>query len=198
MPKKPGLIIDMSTEYVDSYITEATEDTPKKYYIRGEFGRINMPNRNKRIYTEKIMTEAINETLSTIGNRNMLGQINHPATPNIDYENSTHIVTKLEIQEDGRVYGEAEVLDPERFPKANILIGLIESKVKFGISSRGYGKVLRKPGGLLEVAPGYKLLTYDIVNNPSSWEAFPEPVYEDVELEEEEITVKNIFEEIFN
>ncbi len=191
--KETGILSD------DMYIIEGSsiqeEDGSKKYYLKGEFGRVNTKNKNGRIYPKNVMESALKESKELLESRGMVGELGHPPTPQINYENATHVMTKLEINEDGRVYGEAEVLDPKRFPKANIVVGLIENKIKFGVSSRGYGKVLRN-GELMEVAPGYKLVTWDIVQEPSSFNAFPEPVYEDVEIDK--LTkIKDILNEMF-
>jgi hypothetical protein len=193
--KKQSWLQEHAIYNVDTLITEDNEGK-KKYIMKGEFGRVKLPNKNGRVYTEEVMKAAINENSEIIESRRMMGELDHPPTPKVNLKEVSHVVTKLELQEDGSVYGEAEVLPT---PNGEILKSLIESGIKLGISSRGYGKVLRK-GDLLEVAPGYKMITFDIVADPSSQKAFPEPVYEDVELGPEPtgITVSDIFNEVFS
>jgi len=165
-------------------ITEGTEgNAKKKYYLKGEFSKVNEKNKNGRIYPKNIMLEALNQTKQMISDRRMLGEIEHPKSPAINLKEVSHVVTKLELNEDGVLYGEAEVLDT---PNGEILKNLIESNIKLGISSRGYGKVIKK-GDLLEVAPGYNLVCFDVVADPSSNNAYPSAIHENVEYIEEKV-----------
>jgi hypothetical protein len=75
----------------------------------------------------------------------------------------------------GEVIGEAEVLGT---PAGVILKELLKGGVKLGISSRGFGSTKAAPGGLQEVQDDYKLVTFDIVSDPSTPGAFPQAVYE--------------------
>jgi hypothetical protein len=78
--------------------------------------------------------------------------------------------------------GEAEVLQT---PAGKILESLIKSGVKLGISSRGFGSV-KDRNGLNEVQEDFKLVTFDIVSDPSTPGAFPNAVYEHKEEQPEE------------
>lgn len=194
MVKEPGLLQEEATYENIEFLSEAKDNGQKKYKLKGEFGRFGVPNKNKRIYPKEVYEVAINENSEIVTARGMMGELDHPPTPKVNLDRVSHVVTALKLEEDGRLYGEAEVLDT---PSGEILKALIDGGVRIGVSSRGYGKVLRK-GDLLEVAPGYKMITFDIVADPSSQKAFPEPVYEDVEVasSEPKVTVKNIIEDV--
>ena len=57
----------------------------------------------------------------------------------------------------------------------NICKTLIESGVKLGVSSRGSGNVTES-GKVSD----FEIITVDIVANPSAPEAYPDPIYEQV------------------
>jgi hypothetical protein len=118
----------------------------------------------------------------------MLGEINHPDSAGINLEKASHKITKLEMQSNGHMYGEAEILQT---PAGKILEGLIKSKVKLGISSRGFGSV-KEVNGLNEVQSDYKLVTFDIVSDPSTPGAYPNAVYENKTVDVSAETVTNL------
>jgi hypothetical protein len=114
-----------------------------------------------------------------VNGRQMLGEINHPVSPIPNPAEASHLITKLTLNENGVLYGEAEILDT---PKGKIVQSLLDRRVRLGISTRGAGKTIQR-NGLVEVAKGYKLFTLDLVSNPSSLDAFPNAIYENEEKE---------------
>ena len=105
----------------------------------------------------------------------MIGELDHPSDAKIHLEKASHIITNLEMTPTGEVIGEAEVLST---PTGVILQELLKANIKLGISSRGFGSLKPKDKGLQEVQEDYKLVTFDIVSDPSTPGAFPDPVYE--------------------
>ena len=81
-----------------------------------------------------------------------------------------HLVTDLQLQEDGNVTGAAEILDT---PNGQILKTLFESGAQVGISSRGSGSV---QNGVVQ--EDFKLGTFDFVARPSTPGALPRPAGE--------------------
>lgn len=84
----------------------------------------------------------------------------------------SHLITKVWM-EGKDVWGEAEVLDKLHY--GSELRGLIESGVRPGISSRGVGDMeVRESNGqeLYYVMPGYSLVTWDVVAEPSVKKAY--------------------------
>ena len=70
-----------------------------------------------------------------------------------------------------RVMGEGEVLNT---PAGKVLSELLRAGVKLGISSRGTGSVeLDESGGNYVVGENYNMITFDMVSEPSSQDAFP-------------------------
>ena len=160
--------------------SELNEDgTDKKFKLKGRFQHADLPNGNGRVYPRTVLESSIQKTSDAILNRRMLGELDHPNDAKIHLEKVSHVITKLELTEDGQVYGEAEVL-----PKASgkILESLLRSGVKLGISSRGFGSTKKNDKGLDEVQNDFKLVTFDIVSDPSTPNAFPQAVYESKDL----------------
>jgi hypothetical protein len=154
-----------------------------KIYARGEFGRVDVPTANGRIYPRKLMEREINRLLEDIKSRSVsvCGCCDHPADGKTSIKEISHVVTDLSIGEDGIVYGEAEVLD--KTPAGKVLRGLIESGIKVGVSSRGYGSTAPVRGKLQgeEVQDDFVLKTYDFVSDPAMRTAIPAIYTEDVD-----------------
>lgn len=164
-------------------VQELNEDgMPKTFKLKGIFQKGDTPNGNGRSYPGAVLEAAVNSTLNLVQEGRMLGELDHPADAKIHLDKVSHKVTKLEMK-NGTVYGEAEVL---KTPAGKILESLLKSGVKLGISSRGFGST-KEVGGLHEVQDDYKLVTFDIVSDPSTPGAFPNPVYEHKEHKKQEI-----------
>lgn len=166
----------------------------KKCFLKGEFSRCGVVNKNKRIYPREIFELAIKENLDKIKNRQMLGEVNHPQTPIVDPLKASHVITKLELLENGIIYGEAEIFDT---PSGLIIQELIKRNIKIGISSRGYGQTVVNRQGLHEVSKGFKLFTFDIVSDSSSFEAYPNAIFENNNYLIKQKTIKDVLIESF-
>lgn len=164
-------------------LEELNEDgMPKKLKIKGRFGLGGAVNGNHRIYPTGVLGEAVTRVQTMVCERRMLGELDHPADAKIHLDKVSHVITKLEMRPNGEVYGEAEVLPTAQ---GKILESLLKSGVKLGISSRGFGSTKDTNEGLQEVQGDYRLVTFDIVSDPSAPGAFPNPVYESKENQDE-------------
>ena len=164
-------------------INELNEDgQPKKLKLNGIFGKYGTVNGNRRNYSRAVMESAVGSVMPLITERRMIGELDHPEDAKPHLKNASHLVTKLELKENGEVYGEAEVLPTA---SGKILEALLKSGVKLGISSRGFGST-KLVNGIQEVQDDYKLVTFDIVSDPSAPGAFPKAVYEQKENQNEE------------
>lgn len=173
------LIFDIDSnsniEKVDE-INEATGEVEKKYKIKGVFSTINTKNRNGRIYPEKLWKEQVEKYQDVIksGSINTLMEYEHPARSNVDPMEAVAKINKLYI-EGKYVMGEAVLLNNA---KANQLKSLIDNGVKISVSSRGVGSVVDS------VVKDFNLITYDIVSNPSDYNATMNGVCESFKLNE--------------
>ena len=164
-----------SIEKVDE-LNETTGQVEKKYKIKGIFSTINTKNRNGRIYPEKLWKEQVEKYQDVIasGSINTLMEYEHPARSNVDPMEAVAKINKLYI--DGKyVMGEAVLLNNT---KANQLKSLIDNGVKISVSSRGVGSVVDS------VVKDFNLITYDIVSNPSDYNATMNGVCESYQLNE--------------
>jgi hypothetical protein len=176
------------TEFRDFSYEVLTEERPnngtKKMCLRGLFQHGNIRNGNGRVYPAPILEREINKNLDKVKGRNMLGELDHPTEGKIHLDQVSHLVTELNMQEDGRVLGAIEVFDGTDeeggTPKGRILSSLIKRGVKLGISSRGFGST-KSHDDVNEVQDDYKLITFDIVADPSTPGAYPSAVYESKE-----------------
>lgn len=161
---------------LDYTVEELNEDgMPKKFKLKGRFQHADLPNGNGRVYPRSVLESSIQKTSQAISERRMLGELDHPNDAKIHLEKVSHVVTALKLNEDGQMYGEAEVLPTA---SGKILEQLLRAGVKLGISSRGFGSTKKNGKGLDEVQNDFKLVTFDIVSDPSTPNAFPQAVYE--------------------
>jgi len=152
--------IDVAEQLVE--INESSGE--KKYFIRGSWSTMVDKNKNGRSYPEHIWKREVDKYQPTLedGSINSLMEYKHPPRSSVDPMEAVAKITKLHIE--GRyVMGEAVLLDND---KANKLKSLIDNGIKISVSSRGLGAVDRNG-----VVTDYKLITYDIVPDPSDFNA---------------------------
>lgn len=160
-------------------ILEASSTTPGRMTVEGVGQRCDVPNQNKRIYTKALWEKLQKDpkVLSILEKRQMIGMLNHPASGETDPEKGSHIVTKFWMPENSNeVYIRAEILDT---PVGKILQEYIKAGVVIGVSSRGKGEV-KSQGGVDYVQENFNLVTWDFVLNPSTHNAYPKLVTENV------------------
>jgi len=158
------------------FLTEATKDGSKSYFIEGIFMQANKKNRNGRVYpTEILQKEAKRYTTEFIKKKRAFGELGHPDGPTVNLERVSHMIE--ELQEVGQNFmGRAKILDT---PYGKIVKNLIDEGAQLGVSSRGMGSL--KPGGngISEVQGDFYLATAaDIVADPSAPDAFVHGIME--------------------
>ena len=176
--------IDSKSELeVTEQVNEATGNTEKKYKINGIFSTIGEKNRNGRIYTKQIWESEISSYQDnfTNGSINTLMEWEHPSRTNVDPMQAVAKIESLKI-EGNYVIGEAVLLNNE---KAQQLKSLIDNGIKISVSSRGVGNVRN---GIVE---NFKLITYDLVSDPSDYNATMNGVCESYQLNEGVVQGKN-------
>lgn len=169
--------IDSKSELeVSEQVNEATGNTEKKYKIKGIFSTIGEKNRNGRIYPRPIWESEISNYQENFenGSINTLMEWEHPSRTNVDPMQAVAKIESLKI-EGNYVMGEAVLLNNE---KAQQLKSLIDNGIKISVSSRGVGNVRN---GIVE---DFKLITYDLVSDPSDYNATMNGVCESYQLNE--------------
>lgn len=150
------------------------ESTGGGFKYKGIFGEAERINKNKRLYSNPIMSEAVNKIQSQIHSAvGLLGEFNHPKSPTVNPENACIKITSLKM--DGNyMLGEATVLSGT--PKGDLLIGLRKHNSILPVSTRALGRI-EEANGYNNVV-GMDLVTVDCVYNQSCQSATPEMVME--------------------
>jgi len=156
------------TENIDDakFITEKTEDGKKKLYIEGTFLVAEKINRNNRMYKmDTLRREVQRYTEEYIDKNRALGELAHPASPQINLDRASHRI--ISLKEDGNTfYGKALVLDT---PCGLIAKNLIEGGVSLGVSSRAMGSLSLTKEGYNLVQDDLRIATAaDLVHDPSA------------------------------
>jgi hypothetical protein len=156
---------------LDSMICEVLEEAAgKKYSIRGPFIEANIKNKNNRIYPGPVIRPQVEKYQDAITENRAVGELNHPATLEIDPKNISHKITSLKFEGANVVMGEAVIGGTNN---GMTVRALMDMGVKLGVSSRGAGTL--KEG---IVQKDYKYVCNDIVWEPSAPSAFVEGILE--------------------
>ena len=142
--------------------------------IRGPYMECEMVNKNQRIYTESEMAREVDRyNREMVETKRALGELNHPASAEVDLERACHMVTSL--RKDGKtIWGESIVLST---PTGQIVRSLINDGVKVGMSSRALGQLSEEPSGINRVNE-MRLIAVDCVADPSCPRAFVNGILE--------------------
>ena len=142
----------------------------KKVKVRGKFQKCDEQNNNGRVYPKKVLENQVKALQDKIQERSLVGALDHPPNDAIHLSQASHLITKLWVESNGDVMGEAEILST---PSGKIVEALLNDGVKIGISSRGLGSVSESEKGKI-VNEDFKLITFDLVSDPSTKGAYPE------------------------
>ena len=159
--------------------------------IAGIFQRADSPNQNNRIYEKTLLVREMTRLDEAIKERRLMGELDHPTHDAVKLGNVSHLVTKLTMKGNDML-GEAEILNT---PCGQVAQALIKGGVKLGISSRGMGSLTER-GGYALVNDDFKLVTFDLVADPSTKGAFPGLVNESKEFIEE--TIRTTYDKALN
>lgn len=183
--------MNLQDVFVIENLTVLNEGVTGPLKIRGIFQRADEANHNNRIYPKKVLENQVNHLINAISERRLVGELDHPTYEMVKLSNASHLITGLKIQ-GNEVIGEAEILPT---PAGKVVEGLIRGGVKIGISSRGMGTLSEGRNGTKTVNEDFKLVTFDIVADPSTRGAFP-TLSESREIKKEkkliESTIKSV------
>jgi hypothetical protein len=140
--------------------------------FRGKFQEAEAVNKNKRMYPFDVLDENVQRLQEAIKGRGLIGELDHPTDSIVHFATASHIVTRL-WWDGNTLMGEGEILNT---PHGKVLRALIEDGVKIGISSRGVGNGKVNEDGILVIGESYKLITFDAVADPSTFDAFQKKV----------------------
>lgn len=149
----------------------------KFWFVEGIFAQAEVVNNNKRLYPKNILLRECNKFVTEqIDTNRAVGELNHPDSPSINYENVTHKIESLAEQGNDFI-GRAKII---RKGKGEIIGSLLEAGVKIAMSSRALGSISKKDG-INVIDENLSLRTFDIVSDPGAPAAFMNGIMEGVE-----------------
>ena len=83
------------------------DDTGGKVVVRGEFARAGLATENKRIYPRTLWEREISKLDRAMQERRMFGELDHPNDGRTQLTRVSHLVTGMNVTEQGIVLGEA-------------------------------------------------------------------------------------------
>ena len=148
-------------------------DHSKPFEFYAVLQKYNTPNRNGRIYPEKILKREAENYKKMINKGVSLSELNHPESSLIDLDRVSHIIT--EVWWDGIILmGKLRLLTSPGFhergicsTKGDLAANYLRQGVTLGISSRGVGSLAKK-GEQNEVQDDFELICFDLVSSPST------------------------------
>jgi hypothetical protein len=152
------------------------KDGIKQYFIKGPFMVAETLNGNKRVYPRSVLEGELGRYAQIISENRAMGELGHPSNPTLNLDRVSHIITQLTMNEN-IVFGKAKILDT---PCGKIAKTFLDEGIRLGVSSRGLGSI-KESNGLKVVQPDFKLMTVDIVAEPSGPGCFVESLVEGVE-----------------
>jgi hypothetical protein len=160
------------------HIVEGTEDAPKRHYLQGIFMESGIKNRNGRIYDDSVLRPEVERFNRDIVKENRgFGELGHPDGPTINLDRVCTLIKEIS-QNGGQYRGKAQVMET---PMGQIVKGLLEGGAKLGVSSRALGSLKEGEDGAMMVQPDLRLITVDVVADPSAPNAFVEGIMESKE-----------------
>ena len=148
-------------------------DHSKPFEYFAVLQKYNVPNRNGRIYPEKILKRESENYKKLIGKGVSLSELNHPESSLIDLDRVSHIITDI-WWDKNILLGKLRLLTSPGFHERGVIsckgdqaANLLRQGVTLGISSRGVGS-LKKVGEQNEVQDDFELICFDLVSSPST------------------------------
>ena len=179
---KKMILVEYDAGYIDpnerrnlSMIRENRDmlDHSKPFEFYAVLQKYDTPNRNGRIYPEKILKREAENYKKMIQKGTALSELNHPESSLIDLDRVSHAIT--DIWWEGPVLlGKLKLLTSPGFhergivsTKGDLAANYLRQGVTLGISSRGVGS-LKKVGEQNEVQEDFELICFDLVSSPST------------------------------
>lgn len=177
-----GILIEYDAGYISPTETRNVEiireskgmlDHSKPFEFYAVLQKYNTPNRNGRVYPEKILKREAENYKKMINKGIALSELNHPESSLIDLDRVSHAIT--DVWWEGNVLmGKIKLLTSPGFhesgicsTKGDLAANYLRQGVTLGISSRGVGS-LKKVGEQNEVQDDFELICFDLVSSPST------------------------------
>ena len=170
-----GILIEYDAGYINpkegrnyEILKESSNhlDHSKPFEFYAVLQKYNTPNRNGRVYPEKILKRESENYRKMIEKGTSLSELNHPESSLIDLDRVSHLIT--DIWWEGPVLlGKLKLLTSPGFhergivsTKGDLAANYLRQGVTLGISSRGVGS-LKKFGEQNEVQDDFELICFN-------------------------------------
>jgi hypothetical protein len=173
-------------------------DYSKPFVFYATLQKYGVPNRNGRVYPEKILKREAEKYKEMINRGMAISELNHPESSLIDLDRVSHSITEV-WWEDNVLMGKIKLLTTPGFhergivsSKGDVAANMMRQGVTMGVSSRGVGSLV-KSGEQNEVQDDFELICFDLVSSPSTPGAYlylnkeDRPKYEEKLTENEKI-----------
>ena len=148
-------------------------DHSKPFVFYATLQKYGVPNRNGRIYPEKILKREAEKYKDMINRGMSISELNHPESSLIDLDRVAHLITDV-WWEDNVLMGKIKLLTTPGFhergivsSKGDVAANMMRQGVTMGVSSRGVGSLVKK-GEQNEVQEDFELICFDLVSSPST------------------------------
>ena len=177
-----GILVEYDAGYInpndnrnETLIRESSDmlDHSKPFEFYAVLQKYDTPNRNGRLYPERILKREAENYKKMIKKGTALSELNHPESSLIDLDRVSHAIT--EVWWEGNVLmGKIKLLTSPGYhergivsTKGDLAANYLRQGVTLGISSRGVGS-LKKIGEQNEVQDDFELICFDLVSSPST------------------------------
>jgi len=150
---------------------------PHPFVLNAVLQRYGAENANGRIYPEAILKREVERYQEKINERRAIAELNHPSESTIDLSRVAINVNETWWQ-GNTLCGKVEIITSPGYRKYGIIscegdqtANLLLEGIKIGLSSRGLGSVTSKMGVLM-VEDDYELVGFDVVSDPSTFNAW--------------------------
>ena len=148
-------------------------DHSKPFVFYATLQKWGVPNRNGRVYPEKILKREAEKYQEVIKKGMSISELNHPESSLVDLDRVSHIITET-WWEGNVLMGKIKLLTSPGFhergivtSKGDVAANLMRQGVTMGVSSRGVGSLVKK-GDQNEVQEDFELICFDLVSSPST------------------------------
>ena len=148
-------------------------DHSKPFVFYATLQKWGVPNRNGRVYPEKILKREAEKYQDVIKKGMSISELNHPESSLVDLDRVSHIITET-WWEGNVLMGKIKLLTSPGFhergivtSKGDVAANLMRQGVTMGVSSRGVGSLVKK-GDQNEVQEDFELICFDLVSSPST------------------------------
>lgn len=200
-------LVETNFATIEEEIIGEGENAKKQICFRGILSEADSVNGNHRVYPKDVLRTVYEEALakSKKTGQPIFGELEHAKDGHINLERIA--VTFPEFvwdEEKGQILGKAV---PTLTEAGKTVEGLAKSGMKICFSTRMAGRVkpmseerkrqLHLTEDCVEVMPGAKLISIDVVGNPSCQKAITDTVYEETITEDKHnSTFKQIFDSL--